>query len=574
MKIKRVLSALLLAIITAVSAACLNAPAAAEIKDEEYLKIRETVSSLYIVQSLLSWFVRTQGERSVFEESYAGHEDLFSKATIEKIDSLLDDESLGEDDRRALQFMKNAMLLEYVALDTAHFDDEINNAEAKATVDLDWEKKPVPYRQILVMMAQETDPAKRQALQAAQAQVWKEKLNPIYAEQEERLQELAKEVGYSDYVSLSEDYRNVDLEKLITITEEFYREYDGEYRELLAAEVDQAMGIPVSEFTRADIQFLASVPHMKKFFPAELVIPTFMYFIEGMGLDLTTASGDTIKIDDEIRPSKVPRAACYSITVPSDVRITVKPSGGISDFETFFHEGGHALHFANTTNETWEFQQLGNNAVTEGFAIFFDTVWGEYEWLVRYRELVKDYNRFQDPDDRVPVMTDRDMGLLIRNRVFWDVYMVRRYNRAKLIYETILHGGQPSIYEGVYSGQTGDPHMVYKDLFSDAYGFQLTDTEALRYRTDVDAFFYAADYARAFMLAAQLNESMRDRFGAEWFTDEGTGETLRTELWKDGGKLQADELAKLAGAGNANYEMFIKRMERRLEIAGRLIASD
>jgi len=351
----------------------------------------------------------------------------------------------------------------------------------------------------------------------------------------------------------------------------FYNETDDIYRRLLASEVKEAMDIPVSEFTRADIQFLASVPQLKEFFPAELTIPAFMYFLEGMGLDLTTAAGNEIKIDDEMREKKVPRAACYSMTVPDDVRITVKPTGGISDFETFFHEGGHAMHFANTTNPVWEFQQLGNNAVTEGFAIFFDTIWGEYEWLLRYNELVKDYNRFLKPEDRVPVMTDRDMGLLIRNRVFWDVYMVRRYNGAKLIYETILHGGDPDIYAGYYEGQTDDPHQVYKKLFSDAYGFPLTDVEALRYRTDVDAFFYAADYARAFLLAAQLNESMRDKFGATWFTDSRAGDLLKTKLWVDGGKLQADELAKLAGYEEANFEQFTQRMERRLDIADRLV---
>ncbi len=574
MTTRKTLSGILLFAFLAIAGMSICAPAAAEIKDKDYLKIRHTVSSLYTVQSLLSWFVRTQGERSVFAESYAGHEDLFSKKTIAKIASLMEDKSLGDDDRRALQFMKNAMMLEYMALDTAHFDDEINNEEANATVTLDWEKKPVPYRQIHVLMAQETNPERRQKLQAAQARVWKESINPIYSRQEERLQELAKEIGYSDYVSLSEEYRHVDLKNLLAMSEKFYEKYDDLYRKLLAEEVDVAMGIPVSEFSRADIQFLASVPHLKKFFPAQLVIPTFMYFIEGMGLDLTTASGDTIKIDDEIRPKKVPRAACYSITVPSDVRITVKPSGGISDFETFFHEGGHALHFANTTTKTWEFQQLGDNAVTEGFAIFFETVWGEYDWLVRYRELVKEYNRFQKPEDRVPLMTDKDMGLLIRNRVFWDVYMVRRYNRAKLIYETILHGGSPEIYRGVYSGQTDDPHKVYQDLFSDAYGFPLTDTEALRYRTDVDSFFYSADYARAFMLAAQLNEMMRDKFGPEWFTDKGAGELLKTRLWLEGGKHNADEMAQLAGYENANYKMFVRRMERRLKIADNLIGEE
>ncbi len=175
-------------------------------------------------------------------------------------------------------------------------------------------------------------------------------------------------------------------------------------------------------------------------------------------------------------------------------------------------------------------------------------------------------------EDRVPIMNDKEIGQLIRNRVFWDLYMLRRYNVAKLLYETILHNGSPEIYENYYNGQTQDKHQVYKTLFSDAYGFQLTDTEALRFRTDVDSFFYSADYARAFLLAAKINEKMRADYGVKWFDTKEAGTLLKTKLLVDGGKLQADELAQLVGYKEVDYEMFEKRMMRRLEIVKELKA--
>ncbi|GAG15372.1 unnamed protein product, partial [marine sediment metagenome] len=255
---------------------------------ERYIEIRETTEALYLVQSLLSWFVRTQGERSVFEESYKGHEDLFSRETVDFLGGLLENPDLSDDDRRAIRYMYNAFLLEYIAIDTAHFSDEINDAEAESTVELDWVDEPVPYRQILSMMANEDDEERRQKLQAAQAKVWKEVLNPIHAREEERVQELAVELGYDSYVALSELYREVDLKKLIADTVEFVRETDEMYHKLFAGEVREVMGISVDEFTRADIQYFASVPAFKPFFPPELTIPAFMHFLEGMGLDLTT----------------------------------------------------------------------------------------------------------------------------------------------------------------------------------------------------------------------------------------------------------------------------------------------
>ena len=312
------------------------------------------------------------------------------------------------------------------------------------------------------------------------------------------------------------------------------------------------------------------MPNYKKFFPAELAELVFHDFINNMGLDMKSVSGDEIKIDDEPRENKEARAACYSITVPDDVRMTLKPSGGIPDFETLFHESGHAMHFANTTTKVWEFQQLGNNTITETYAGFFETVWGDPEWLLYYREFVKIYNRFQPASKQVPLMTDKDIAHLIRNRVFWELYFARRYNGAKLIYESILHGGDPKLWNAYYKGQTSDLHQVYKTLFSDAYGFQLTDTEALRFRTDVDAFFYAADYSRMFLLAAQIEGYMRTEYSPKWFLNPRAGTLLR-ELWSHGNDFQDKDLAARLGQQPNDIDYFINRMNYRLDAADKLM---
>ena len=548
-------------------AAC---PVRAEIKNPEYLKIRDEMQALYLVQGLLSWFTRVHGERSVFEQSYKGHEDLFTKDNIALTKKLLEDPGLTDEERKAVHFMHNALVLEYVALDTAHFDDEINNAETEATVDLDWAPDPVPYRDLDVMLDQEEDADKRQKLQEAQAKVWDEVLNPIHARQEDRLHELAADLGFASVVDISEDLRNMDLRDLIEKSQKMISETDDMYHEMFAEQVREVMGKEPEEFRRADIGYFASVPTFKKFLPAELAITSFMDFIEGMGLDMKTAAGTEIYVDDEMRPQKEARAACYSMTVPDDVRITVKPSGGIPDFSTFFHESGHALHFGNSVTDFWEFQQLGNNTITETYAIFFEGVWGDPEWLMHYREFVKQYNKFQKPADRVPVMTDEEIGKLIRNRVFWDLYFLRRYNGAKLIYESILHQGDPSLWAGFYEGQTEDLHQVYKTLFSDAYGFQLTDMEALRYRTDVDSFFYSADYARAFVLSMQIDQYMRDNYGPKWFMDPRAGKFMR-DLWSRANALQPDELAKILGQDSVDPSVYIATLKYRLAAADRLL---
>ncbi|MEW5945272.1 MAG: hypothetical protein AB1742_03650 [bacterium] len=541
--------------------------------DERISAIREEAESLVLIQSVLSWYSRTQGEESILELTYRGHEGLFRKENALYIEKLLSEKGgeLSGEERRALKFLRDYVAAEYIGLDTAHFDDEINNAEAEAKVTVDFMAGEIAYRDLNGLLDNEKDPDNRKKLQAAQASVWEKVLNPIHERMEERVRELAVEFGYSDYVAMSEELRWVNLKELIRVSQEYISESDALYRGLLEKEVREVMGFPLEKFSRSDIGYFAQVPYFTPYFPAELVVPAFRYFIEGIGLDLTTAAGTQILIDEEKRPKKHPRAACYSIRVPRDIRVTVKPSSGVPDFETFFHEGGHALHFGNTAAGTWEFQELGNNAVTEAYAIFFENMWGNPGWLNRYRELVRDYNRLIAPAGAVPELTDADVGKLLRNRAFWNVYFVRRYNGAKLLYESILHGGDESYYRDYYKGQTEDLQEVYRALFSDAYGFALTPADALRFRTDVDAFFYSADYARAFFLAAQLEEGLEKMFGGDWFENPAAGKFLREKLWATGNMLQADEVARELGYGGVDAGAFRRRVERMLKQSGDLM---
>jgi len=51
--------------------------------------------------------------------------------------------------------------------------------------------------------------------------------------------------------------------------------------------------------------------------------------------------------------------------------MSVKPVGGLDDYETLFHEAGHAVHFANATILPKELVTQGHSAPTEAFGEFF-----------------------------------------------------------------------------------------------------------------------------------------------------------------------------------------------------------
>jgi len=72
---------------------------------------------------------RPEGERSVFQESYKGHEKLYSQDSIKYVNGVIKQKGLTDDDRRAAAFFRNSLLARIRRSGHAHFVDEADNAE-------------------------------------------------------------------------------------------------------------------------------------------------------------------------------------------------------------------------------------------------------------------------------------------------------------------------------------------------------------------------------------------------------------------------------------------------------------
>ncbi|MGZ6069854.1 MAG: hypothetical protein ACXWK8_01480 [Myxococcaceae bacterium] len=506
--------------------------------------MRAEAEALVLIQQTLQWHTATVGETSIQAETYLGHDRLFSKESIARVRKAAQAPGVTADERRAREFFQAYLAGEFLSQSTAKFDDRAQNAALKATVRLPWMKEPVPYKQLDLLVADEKDAARRAEIDRARAEIWRTVLNPILAEKEATAQRLAKELGYRSYVELSEQSRRVDLRPFMVEGKRFLDATDGIYRELLQEVSQRELGIPASQLRRSDFSRMFKAPRLERFFPADIAVPSFRAFLGGMGLDFKTVAGTEVRVDDAINPLKEPRAACWGIRVPSDVRINVKPLPGLDSLGVFFHEGGHAVLFANTTTKVWEFQQLGSGAFTEGLGETFRYAWSDPVWLRRYREFVRAHDAEAKRND--PLMGDQDVRDLARLQLLYQLYYLRRYAYAKLVYESVLHGGSPTLWQGLYDRPTGDPMAVYRDVFSTAYAIPMDETDALRFRTDVDDTFYSADYARSFALAHLMHEGMRARFGPDWYGNPGSGSLIKA-LVADGNKPDAEEIAKVFG---------------------------
>jgi oligoendopeptidase F len=211
---------------------------------------------------------------------------------------------------------------------------------------------------------------------------------------------------------------------------------------------------------------------------------------------------------------KSPRAFCAPIAIPNDVRLVLQPTGGHQDYDTLLHEAGHAEHFANVDPSLpFAYKWLGDSSVTEGYAFLLHYLSTDPLWLHHYL----DYD---------------DAAEFRHSALFLKLQMLRRY-ATKLLYE-------PELFRAAEPERLSER---YVDLFSHHLMVRYFPEE---YLSDVDDGLYAAQYLRAWMFEAQLREYLKKEYDEEWFRSPRAGKFVR-DLWREGQKYTADELAKFMG---------------------------
>lgn len=555
----RKLNCLALALALGCSAA--KPPTASEA--EFVQSVREEYRALGRIQSVLGWYEATQGEEALGQLTYLGHGRLFNRLAVETVGRAAEVHGLAANDALALRFLRRSLAGETVSLATVKFDDEYSNAEASATVVLPWaHQAPTAYRDLSLLLAAEPDAARRQQIFAAMTGVIEGKLNPILERKENAAQDAARETGFADYVALSEELRSVKLESLLEQGVGYMRATQAPFELLLDRVAREELGIPRTELRAADLARLWKAPRLAAHFDKALELKALGSFLGGIGLDLHTAVGGEVRIDDSLNPKKRPRAFVNPVDAPRDVRLSVKPTGGLDDYWTLFHEAGHAVHFASSTIEPKELITLGHGAPTEAFGEFFRQAFADPRFLVRYRAFLVAQGK--------PSPTQAELAAILRRTALIEMLFLRRYTFAKIAYELRLHGRPISSIEpvlallkapGKVTGNSPEAlRELYRQLFSAAYTFDLSDEESQRFRTDVDDTFYSADYSRCFALAGMMHEGIRRRFGEDWYANPEVGRFLRSELFAQGEALSAEDVAvKLGFPAKVDFSLAARR---------------
>jgi hypothetical protein len=447
------------------------------------------------------YYLHFSGQKQEFEIEpiYERHAELYSRHAVDQ---------LRESGNRELLYFAVQGLM-----GQATKAEEAELARREAALELRVDDEVIPFRQSQVVQGDERDPDRRAAIERARLDATERELTPLVLEMHERSAALARELGWGSILELSEELSGIDLAALERQTEALLADTEPGYEAAVEPELQRHLGMGFESLRRSDLPAFFRAPTLDAAFPPERAIPALRQTLAGLGIDIDAQSN--VVLDAEVRPTKSPRAFCAPVRVPGEVYLMISPQGGRDDTQTLLHEAGHTEHFAHVQpGLPFERRFLGDNSFTEAFAFLFQYLAEEPAWLEEVLGV-----------DAAPLAGYARAVKLI---------FLRRYS-AKLAYERRLHAPDVDL--------SAMPDEYARRLSAAVH----VDWPRANWIHDVDPFFYAACYIRAWACERSLRAHLVDRFGERWFAEPEAGDVLK-RVWAKGQRALAEELLAEIGA--------------------------
>jgi hypothetical protein len=460
------------------------------------------------------------------------YSDLFTLDSVGSLAKAYDETPATADtERAALRSLLSSARVGYLEFAVRDLINE--RAQCESAARIMWDGDPHSAHSVPRMIATEREPGRRRELLSRYVDALST-CDDLRAACFDSYHHSARELGFKGYRDLYTDITCVDFSRLISDIDSFLLKTEVPYTTALSRELSEnRVGVGINELSYSDHLYLQRMHRLDRYFPANGLLKMYTAALGDLGISVEKQGN--IHIDLELRPSKNPRAACFRVDGPNDVRLSLAPMGGSYDYTVLFHEAGHAQHFAWSSRELVarypEFLFVPENATSEGYAFLFSNLFHDPLW-------VAEYGSGFDSDEA---------GKISRSLALLTLYTVRRYC-AKLKYEISLHD----------SAQVRSEHLsrTYSTLQAEATLFARPPA---MYLMDVDDGFYAAAYLRAWAFEAGLRELLRTRYGRRWWASRKAGDEL-IDLWNTASRYSVEELAGLIGIGEVSFELLAEML--------------
>ena len=464
---------------------------------------------------------------------YEKYRAIFSADALDVSREMLEGSAEDTDERRSARILVDWQVESRSSRELASLDEREIEWEGDTIVRLP-DGREIPFQRVAIDIANSTDRAERAMIEKAREAVVQRDLAPLKRERIQRERDITESIGIAPgYNATWEMLSGISLSGLRDECAAFLRDTQAMWDEVAAETAKRVLGMKLREATRADALALFRAREFDEFFPARDMETTIRGQVAEMGIE-SSANG-RIRFDTGEREGKRSRAFCSPVQVPDEVYLVLRPHGGQTDWNTFLHEYGHALHFAYMRPDLpMEFRFMGDNSVTEGYAMLFDHLMQDAGWLKRYTGLEK-----------------ATLPTFLRSAGFEELHYLRRYC-AKLIYETQLYGGEES-FDALPD--------LYVELLTKATSFQYSRADAF---VDVDPRFYSARYLRAWQFQSLVTETLVERYDADWWRNPRCGPWMVESLFGEAQRELAHEQAMRITRRTLGFAPLIRSVERML----------
>lgn len=423
--------------------------------------------------------------------------------------------SAFEDARRkqALERFLAAALLEGR---TRHLSEQAARFTAGATAHRPDTEEEIPWRSAPVRWTLLAGALPRHAVQEGWRAAAGAGLNRTLARWQEALLRELPGLGAQDWRGLwcerhpcGGEQPNRLAETLLALSMDVYAHVLGVY----FAQLD----LPLDDAWTADADWAFRAPRFDASFPSKSLLPTVVWALRDLGLELSEQTGLTLDLDE--RAAKAPGAWCIPVDVPRDVRVACRLVGGYQDFQAALRGVGQALHLLHAdASLPFAERGLGDASTTLGYGLLL-------EGLVRDRVWLR---------ERLQLTSSQDERIVAH--LAW-LYRVRRA-AALTLYEERLWD----------AGATSSPAAAYVDILTEALHVRhFPEEHLLPLLGGPWGALRAATWLRAELFAAQLRHYLRREYDEEWFRDRHAARFLVQELWRPGRRHTAEELLGFMG---------------------------
>jgi hypothetical protein len=456
------------------------------------------------------------GEKEVSEQAaiVARYRDLFTRVQIEALREA-EAAATGEDHERLYRLRKTCEA-GVISAEIAEQEDALENAILGAQVTFHGEDMPLRAAQArLAILDSYADREELGELERAASAAF----NPDRRALLEAREQLEADVsGEPDPVARNEEEKAISLRELEGVliaasdvtTDAFARLRNTWFEKLLGPERD-------AQPSNAHVHYLRRLSPLESTYTKEAAVDICLATTLALGFDMTAIPN--IHLDLEDRPQKNPRACVIPSNPPEVVHLITRAQGGLSDYQAFMHEAGHALHYAGVDPRLpYTFRSISrDHALTEIYSYIFEAVTREPAWHALHFGL-----------------SDAQADENAQATLFLEGLLYRRYT-AKLRYELG--------FWSAFAGERGRSERDYSEALTSATGIRY---DPRNYLADMDSGFYSADYLRAWIRSAQLRIFLLREIGDDWWRSEATGEILR-DLFLEGTRPTSEEVAGRLG---------------------------